>query len=486
MKYRTKLYIALVGISLISTLFALVIFYNQAKSQLLRELRSKATSIAAATAALVDGESLSKIQGPADEASDAFKTLNHQLLKVRADNRRLDLYVTYVYIMRPDSKDPNQLAFIIDAFTDPNDRAVPGEIYYEAPHLGINANQGYYYSPHHFITDHWGTSLSGFAPIFDKEGKYLATVGVDLRASVIFKKLANLVQFGSFALAGSIFAALLGAFFLSRRVTTSLATICTCVAEVGKGNLQSHVELHTRDEFNDLGVTINEMIKGLQERERLKVNFARYVSQHVLEKIIQSDTPMKLEGERRKITVLFSDIRQFTHLSEHLPPEQVVGLLNEYFANMIDVIFKHGGTLDKFIGDGIMVEFGAPLEDPLQEKHAIDTAIEMQHVLQQLCDGWKREGKPQIDIGIGIHTGHAVVGNIGSEKRMEYTAIGDTVNVAARLEQATKIVKMPILVSETTFLAAKDHFKYQNLGPMLLPGRTVEIVVYAIQPLENT
>ena len=220
-----------------------------------------------------------------------------------------------------------------------------------------------------------------------------------------------------------------------------------------------------------LGNAINSMTKGLRERERLKLNFARYVSQHVMDTILKSEHVAKLEGERRKITVLFSDIRQFTQLSERLRPEDVVSLLNEYFEVMLDVIFRHQGTLDKFLGDGIMVEFGAPLDDEKQELHAVQTAIGMQRELKKLVMKWEKEGRPKIEIGIGVHTGLAVVGNIGSEKRIEYTAIGDTVNVASRLEQATKLLKKPILISETTYEGIKDTFKALSLGPMILPGR---------------
>ncbi|KAG6559751.1 Adenylate cyclase 1 [Candidatus Rhabdochlamydia oedothoracis] len=216
----------------------------------------------------------------------------------------------------------------------------------------------------------------------------------------------------------------------------------------------------------------------LQERERLKVNFSRYVSDHVLQKILSSSKPTNLEGERRKITVLFSDIRQFTHLSESLPPEQVVALLNEYFKVMLDIIFEHKGTLDKFIGDGLMVEFGAPLDDEIQEKNAVTAAIAMQKALEKLNTTWKQ---PAIQIGIGIHTGFAIVGNVGSEKRMEYTAIGDTVNIASRLEQMTKFTKRSILISEDTYQAIKEEFPAESLGPITLPGRQEPIRVYAIE-----
>ncbi|MFI5335009.1 MAG: adenylate/guanylate cyclase domain-containing protein, partial [Chlamydiales bacterium] len=301
----------------------------------------------------------------------------------------------------------------------------------------------------------------------------------DLRASDVVAQLRDLLRFGIFSFSAALLLALLSAFFLSRREALSLQSLCKGVKEIGQGNFSCRVHLFTHDEFDDLAVAINQMAQGLQERDRLKLNFTRYVSQHIMETILKSEAPVKLEGERRKITLLFSDIRQFTKLAEKLPPEEVVSFLNEYFGVMVEVIFKNEGTLDKFIGDGMMIEFGAPLEDPLQEIHAVTTAIEMQQEAQKLCAKWEKEGKPRIEIGIGIHTGIAIVGNIGSERRIEYTAVGDTVNVAARLEQLTKQLKMPILMSESTAKAVEKQFALKNLGPAILPGRTDPIIVYS-------
>jgi adenylate cyclase len=224
------------------------------------------------------------------------------------------------------------------------------------------------------------------------------------------------------------------------------------------------------------------MAKGLQERERLKLGFARYVSQYILEKILKSGSSAKFEGERKKITVIFTDIRHFTAIAEKLPPEDVVKILNQYFEEMIEVIFRNHGTLDKFLGDGIMIEFGAPLDDELQEKHAVITAIEMQQALKKLNAKWAEEGKEALKIGVGIHTGLAVVGNIGSERRMEYTAIGDTVNVASRLEQATKFADVSILISKATFTPIEGIFKATPMGALEVPGRHEPIDAFSIDP----
>jgi adenylate cyclase len=213
----------------------------------------------------------------------------------------------------------------------------------------------------------------------------------------------------------------------------------------------------------------------------VKATFAHYVSQQVMDSILKSGAEIQLSGDRRRITVLFCDIRGFTTMSEKLTPEKVVKLLNEYFESMVEVIFRNEGTLDKFIGDGMMVLFGAPKDDPY---HAVKTAIEMQSELRCLAEKWKAEGVV-IRSGVGINSGPAVVGNIGSSRRMDYTAIGDTVNLASRLESATKDLGVGILVSEYTYVALKGTFRFKEMGSIRVKGRTEPIQTYTIDEGEQ-
>lgn len=482
MKYRTKLYIALISISFASAILALIILSAESEKMLFERLRSQIESIVTSTSPFIDPTLTETLKNPSMQDSAAYHQMRDMLLKVLVANRRVDVYVTEIYLIYPDPKNNQNILYILGTAHDP-------------PPIGSSIGSGDVRTILSNLknsvvdpilsSDQWGVWLSAYAPILDANNNYIATLGVDLSASLVHQKMEKLILFGLWALAASTVLALLIAYFLSTKVTENLNALCSSVIEIGHGHLDVKTELDTDDEFGQLADAINDMAKGLQERERLKASFARYVSQHILEKILKSDTPLKLEGERRKVTVLFSDIRQFTHLAENLPPEEVVKLLNEYFERMIEVIFTHSGTLDKFIGDGLMAEFGAPLEDIDQEKHAIEAAIEMQRQLDILCQKWEKEKRPIIQMGIGIHTGEAVVGNIGSEKRTEYTAIGDTVNVAARLEQATKLLHVPILISETTFQNAKDHFNYKDLGSVALPGRKEPIRVYTIYPKEE-
>jgi adenylate cyclase len=485
MKYRTKIYCALAGTALVSSLSALSMLFFEFRHQLFSQAQTRALTVAATTAALLDAELIKQIQTHADENTPAYAALKQQLKKIGDVNRRPDIFIHYMSIMKPDPASPGQMMEIAGASNDPTEVVHFGDIDVNSLGTLISENLSEYYSPDKFVSDKWGVWISGFAPIYDKNGDYLATVDADISLNRYHQLVLEMAQLFLSGILISFLFAFIGGFLLARRVTLSLRALLLCVREVGHGNLEAQPTLKTRDEFEELANEINTMTRGLKERERLKLNFARYVSQHILEEVLTTESIAKLEGERRKITVLFSDIRQFTQLAEQMAPEKVVSLLNEYFEAMIDVIFQHHGTLDKFLGDGLMVEFGAPLDDAVQEKHAVQAAIGMQTALTKLVEKWKNEGKPSIEIGIGVHTGLAVVGNIGSEKRVEYTAIGDTVNVAARLEQATKLLKKSILISETTYNAVKDEIKATSLGPMILPGREEAITIYSVDPADE-
>lgn len=211
--------------------------------------------------------------------------------------------------------------------------------------------------------------------------------------------------------------------------------------------------------------------------------FQRFLNPAVVNKIIeQGETVESLSGQTREITVLFSDIRGFTSMSESRSPQEVVNILNRYFDKQVEVVFRHGGTLDKFIGDCIMAFWGAPTDDPQQAQNAVAAALEMEEVLLD----FKRDllaldaSLTDFDIGIGVHTGPAVVGFIGAQRKLDYTAIGDTVNLASRVEGLTKGVARILVTAETRrACAASEEFDFAARGDFAVKGRLTEVELYA-------
>ncbi len=193
-----------------------------------------------------------------------------------------------------------------------------------------------------------------------------------------------------------------------------------------------HGEVFYNQRGENRGVLV--LVDDISETEILRDTLSRYLSQHVMEQVLSDADLRSLRSGRRDVTVLFADIRDFTAFAEQHPPEQVVDVLNAYFDVMVHVLFAYQGTLDKFLGDGVLALFGAPLVQADHPQRAVQAALDMQRAAASLNATRQRRGQPTLHIGIGINSGEAIVGNIGSEKRMEYTVIGDMVNVAQRLQ----------------------------------------------------
>ncbi|MEW6007755.1 MAG: adenylate/guanylate cyclase domain-containing protein [bacterium] len=217
-----------------------------------------------------------------------------------------------------------------------------------------------------------------------------------------------------------------------------------------------------------------------EEKEKRKVRgmFSRYVSKDVVEQLVSNPDAFSIGGKRVELSVLFSDICGFTTLSEKLQAEEIVSLLNEYFTAMNQVIFKHKGTLDKYIGDAIMVFYGAPLYPEDHAKRAVLTALDMIKELNRLKKEWKARGKEELDIGIGINTGEAVVGNIGSDIQTNYTVIGDEVNLASRLEGMTRKYDAQIIISKATYEKIKDEILSREVDLIVVKGKTKPVMIY--------
>jgi adenylate cyclase len=219
--------------------------------------------------------------------------------------------------------------------------------------------------------------------------------------------------------------------------------------------------------------------KRLAREEVARANYSRFMPEYVVKQLLENPDSFRLGGANQTITVLFADIRRFTSFSENKNPEKVVGLLNHYFSAMTEIIFGNGGTLDKYVGDGLMALFGAPTATPEDAKNAVNAAVAMQKRLATLNPELVSLGYATIEVGIGLHTGEATVGYIGSERRSEYTAIGDTVNLASRLE--SNAVGGQILISEATARAAGNIFPMTKRAPLVVKNRLQPVELFEVQ-----
>jgi adenylate cyclase len=228
-----------------------------------------------------------------------------------------------------------------------------------------------------------------------------------------------------------------------------------------------------------IGIRNSSYAEQVRREALVRSNFERYFAPNIAAEIAQQDTVVPLGGDRRPITVLFSDIRGFTSMAESMRPDAIAQLLTEYFSEMVEIIFEHGGTLDKFVGDSVMALWGAPIAHPGDPDRALRAAVAMQQGIRRLNQRWATAGRPEIGVGIGINYGEVFAGNIGSHRRLEYTVIGDAVNVANRL--CSEAGAGEILVSEALCRVVKEQVEYEYLPEMSLRGRAQAVQVYRVR-----
>jgi adenylate cyclase len=230
-----------------------------------------------------------------------------------------------------------------------------------------------------------------------------------------------------------------------------------------------------------LGIAVYRSWVEERRARSTRAMFSRYVSKQIVDEILKNPDAVKLGGEVKEVSILFSDVRGFTAMSEKLSAPQVVEVLNEYLTAMVDIVIANHGTLDKYVGDAIMAVWGSPVADPDHTKNSVRTAVMMMEVLKELQVKWKAEGKPEIDIGIGVHSGHVVAGNMGHpEYKMDYTVIGDDVNLAARLESANKELKAHVLISGAVYEATSSLIDVIKHPDIHVKGKEKAVEVYEV------
>ena len=313
-------------------------------------------------------------------------------------------------------------------------------------------------------------------------GGYAAVIGLEVTDIRKIVKHNLLMAVAVLALA-TLVSILLGA-RLASVMSRALSRVNDALKRLAKHEYVHVDMIRTGDELEDLAVGFNTMVDGLRERDKLRSTFGKYMTQTVMEHLMSGK--VQLGGETLTVTILFSDIRSFTTISEQMNDAlALVALLNEYFTEMVTIVMQEDGVVDKYIGDAIMAVFGAPVSKPDDAIRAARAAIRMRIALVELNQRLVARGVTALRTGIGLHTGIVVAGNIGSEARMEYTVIGDAVNLASRLESITKEVGVDVLISADTYELVKDTCIAVPVKELTVKGRHEPVMTYDLRGLKD-
>lgn len=300
-----------------------------------------------------------------------------------------------------------------------------------------------------------------------------------------FEVLSGLQNTVIFVVIIGIISNLLLSLLTTQSLLRPLRQLVESMKKVGRGDLTQRVPVTANDEIGDLTIHFNEMIESLEQGQKMRDIFGRYVSREVAEQALAQDGA-NLGGKTIQATALFADIRNFTTLSEKNPPEVVVDILNRYYTKMVDAIINEGGMVNKFGGDSLLAVFGAPIRQPDHALRAVRAAWQMNRALAEFNAEQMAQGLPPISIGVGISSGDMVAGNVGAAERMEYTVIGDPVNLAARLESLTKQMQRTILISEhTQRLLEQNAADLEVCDSVTVKGKSEPTMVYAVRNIAH-
>jgi class 3 adenylate cyclase len=325
--------------------------------------------------------------------------------------------------------------------------------------------------------------MTAFAPVVDTAGTPIAVLVVDHQGALFSFWFEAIYLAVVLACVGGVLVATVAGIGAAWHVTRPISALTSGVARVADGDLSLVLPVRSSDEVGRLTSTFNDMVEGLRQRDFIRDTFGRYVSPEVVHTLIGSAEGLRLGGEKREVTVLMSDLRGYTHLAEKSDPAVVVQILNDYLGRMTDIIIEHGGTINEFMGDGIFAIFGAPMPYPDHAERAAACALAMQLAMTAVNQRNVDRGLPELEMGIGLNTGIAIVGNIGSEKRAKYSVVGNAVNLAARVEAAT--VGGQILLSPFIYEHIRDLAEVKPPVPVEVKGISEPILLYELQGLRG-
>ncbi len=465
--------VTLVGIGLVSFLI-----YQKQKQELEDTLGNLLLNIARTGSLLIDPTLHAQVEAALSQESDAYRRLRATLAAIQDENR----LETPIYTLTGFDAGARQARFMVTS----RGPGLPGERYDLVPvliePLRLAFDQGIATRTPVYVNQH-GSWITAFAPIRDSRGRVFAVLDVDYRVDIYLARLVGLryTVLGA-SLVGGLVALLSGVLF-ARRITGPVSALTRSVARVAGGDLSQSIPVRSSDEVGRLTAAFNDMLEGLRQRDFIRDTFGRYVSPEVARTLLESPEGLRLGGEKRDVTILMSDLRGYTRFAERSDPTVVVEVLNEYLGRMTEIIIEYGGTINEFIGDAVFAIFGAPLPHADHAERAAGCAIAMQSAMKEVNRLVAEKGVPPLEMGIGLNSGEAVVGNVGSEKRAKYSVIGSAVNLAARVEGCT--VGGQILLSSYTYDRVREIAEVGPPIPLEVKGVREPLLLYELRALSG-
>ena len=452
------------------------VLYERQKRETEETLGALLLNIARTGAYLIDPAQHLMVQRTLTQDTSAYLQVRRALAIVQDENR----IATPVYTLTDYDAEKRQARFMVTS----RGPGAPGEPYPLVPALLEPLGRAFRenvatHTP--VYRNQSGTWITAFAPIRNGPGPPIAVLDVDYSVTVYLSRLAaarNTIVGAS--LLGALTALLLG-IIIARRVTGPITALTETAARVQAGDLSAELPIRSRDEVGRLTRAFNEMIEGLRQRDFIRSTFGRYVSPEVARELLASPEAQRLGGEKREVTVLMSDLRGYTRFAELGEAEDVMAVLNDVLGRMTDIIIAHGGTINEFIGDAIFAIFGAPLAYADHAERAAAAAIAMQRTMLDVNEAHAKLGLPRFEMGIGINTGEAVVGNIGSEQRAKYAVVGAAVNLAGRVEGCT--VGGQILLSPRTYACVRDLVEVGEPLSVEVKGVAEPLLLYELRAI---
>jgi class 3 adenylate cyclase len=454
------------------------VVYQRQKREVEDTVGTQLLNIARVAALLIDPAAHAEVERARSTDSVAYRRLQKMLAAVRTET----LLATPVYTLTDLDASRRQARLIVtsDEAGEPGmPRPIPPELLQP---LGWSFDDGVarYTGIYRNANGLW---ISAFAPLADAGGRTRAVLVVDYAVEVYLDRLRELQATIVLAsLAGALGAMVVGV-IVARRITRPVAALTGGVARVAVGDLAHALPVRSHDELGRLTRGFNEMLEGLRQRDFIRDTFGRYVSPEVAKTLLESPEGLRLGGEKRVVTILMSDLRGYTRFAEQGDPAWVMEVLNGYLARMADIIIGYGGTINEFIGDAVFAIFGAPVAHADHAERAAAAALAMQGAMAEINAAHVARGLPRFEMGIGVNTGEAVVGNIGSEQRAKYAVVGSAVNVAARVEGST--VGGQIFVSAATWEQIKELAEVAPPVPVEVKGLSEPLMLYELRGLRG-